>query len=83
MDIHYTVLPFFSGTGEAVLCAIIFKSKLDISEIPISWKIGIDITCNIEVKAAVMHGGLSVILEGNAFPAFMACCQRPALQPLF
>ena len=35
-DIHYTVLPFISGTGEAVLCAIIFKSELDISEIPIS-----------------------------------------------
>jgi hypothetical protein len=40
MDIHFTVLPFISGTGEAVMCAIIFKSKQDVSEIPISWKTG-------------------------------------------
>jgi hypothetical protein len=35
------VLPFISGTGEAVMCAIIFESEL-----PLSWKTGSDITCN-------------------------------------
>jgi hypothetical protein len=29
-DLHYTVLPFVSGTGEAVMCAIIFKSEQEI-----------------------------------------------------
>ncbi len=37
-DLHFTVLGFISGTGEAVMCAIIFKSDLPVSEIPISWK---------------------------------------------
>ncbi len=26
-DIHFTVLPFILGTGEAVMCAVIFKSE--------------------------------------------------------
>jgi hypothetical protein len=57
-DIHFTVLPFISGTGEAVMCAIIFKSEQDVSEIPISWKTGIDITCeNVEDTTNVMRGG--------------------------
>ena len=54
-DLHYTMLPFISGTGEAVLCAIIFKSELDISEIPISWKTGIDITKDNDDEATVMR----------------------------
>jgi hypothetical protein len=37
-------LAFLSGTGEAVLCDIIFKSKQNVSEIPLSWKLGVDIT---------------------------------------
>ncbi len=32
-DIHCTVLGFISGTGEAVMCAIIFKSDQPVSEI--------------------------------------------------
>ena len=43
-DLHFTVLPFMSGTGEPVLCAIIFRSEQHISEIPVSWKTGIDLT---------------------------------------
>jgi hypothetical protein len=35
-DIHFTVLPFISATGEPVLCAIIFKSEQPISEIPVN-----------------------------------------------
>jgi hypothetical protein len=55
--LHYTVL-FFPGTGEAVLCAIIFKSEQDISEIPISWKTVIDISCqDVDNTERVMQGG--------------------------
>jgi hypothetical protein len=43
-DLHFTVLGFISGTGEAVMCATIFKSEQPVSEIPISWKLGLDLT---------------------------------------
>jgi hypothetical protein len=44
-DLHYTVLPFLSGTGDVpVLCAIIFKSEQSIKDIPINWKLGIYLT---------------------------------------
>jgi hypothetical protein len=57
-DLHFTVLPFLSATGEAVMCAVIFKSDLDISKIPVSWKTGIDIAnCNVYDIKQVMKGG--------------------------
>jgi hypothetical protein len=64
-DLHYTVLPFISGarTDEAVLCAIIFKSKLYIRKNLISWKTGIDITKDIDNEATVMHGELSAFFK--------------------
>jgi hypothetical protein len=37
-DNHFTILCFQSGTGEPIICSIIFKS-----EIPDCWKTGIDI----------------------------------------
>ncbi len=42
-DIHFSLLAFISGTGEPVLCAIIFKSDLHVSQIPVNWKTGINI----------------------------------------
>jgi hypothetical protein len=42
------MLSFISGTGVPVLCAIIFKSVLSITEIPVSWKLGINITASNE-----------------------------------
>ncbi len=56
-DIHLMVLPFMSGTDEAVMCAIIFKSEQGISEKPVSWKTDIGITYNnIEDKEKVIFG---------------------------
>lgn len=43
-DIHFTVLCFTAGTGEPVMCGIILKSDRDISEIPLRWSLGVDIT---------------------------------------
>ncbi len=64
-DLYYTVLPFISGTGEAVMCAIIFKRDQDISEIPINWKTGIGITCNdIKDNEKVMRGGTTCYFQG-------------------
>jgi hypothetical protein len=41
---HFTVLAFISGTGEAIMCVIVLKSEKPIEEIPLSWRYGIDIT---------------------------------------
>jgi hypothetical protein len=80
-DLHYTVLPFVSGTGEAVLCTIIFKSKQDISEIPINWKTGIDITCeDVEDRVKVMCGGLPASIKAKPFPASMVLLPKQASQ---
>ena len=43
-DINFTVLAFITGIGEPLMCAVIFKSELPVSEIPLSWKLGSDIT---------------------------------------
>jgi hypothetical protein len=42
-DDHFTFLCFQSGSGEPIMCAIIFKSERKTGEIPQSWKTGIDI----------------------------------------
>ncbi len=44
-DIDYTVLVFLLATGQAMMCAVMFmyRTDRDISEILISWKLGIDI----------------------------------------
>ncbi len=39
-DIYFTVLAFMSGLGDPVMCAVIFKSELPVSEIPQTWMIG-------------------------------------------
>jgi hypothetical protein len=52
-DMHFSVLCFTSGTGHPVLCAVILKSNKEISEIPLTWKLGIDI--RKEVKEGGIH----------------------------
>jgi hypothetical protein len=79
-DLHYTVLPFISGTGEAVMCAIIFKSDQDISEIPINWKTGIDITYNdIEDNERVMGGGPTCFFQGKHIPCFYGTSPKASI----
>lgn len=87
-DIHFTVLPFISGTGEAVLCAIVLKSEKDIKDIPIKWKYGIDITkdvieneCDIKMlelnsgEGKAMSGGPVCRFNGKNLPCFV--CTTP------
>jgi len=79
-DIHFTVLPFISGTGEAVMCAIIFKSQQDISEIPVSWKLGIDITIqNADDTAKVMSGGPTCTFQGKQIPCFYGTSPKASI----
>jgi hypothetical protein len=70
-DLHFIVLAFLSGTGKAVLCAIIFKSEQNMSEIPISWKLGVDITVDdVNNKKMAMQGGPTCTYIGKEIPAF-------------
>jgi hypothetical protein len=66
-NIHFTVLPFMSGTGEAVMCAIIFKSNQEISEIPVSWKTGIH------------RGGPTCFFQGKHIPCFYGTSPKASI----
>jgi hypothetical protein len=83
-DLRFTTLGFTSGTGEPVMCAVIFKSEKDISKIPINWKTGIDITKqlfdgkdsydvirNNSQPGGAMCGGPVCTFKGIQVPCFM------------
>jgi hypothetical protein len=78
-DIHFTVLGFLSGTGEAVMCAIIFKSDQPVSEIPISWKLGLDITCDADDHNKVMAGGPTCTYLGKRIPCFFSTSPKASI----
>jgi hypothetical protein len=79
-DLHFTILGFVSGTGEAVMCAIIFKLDQDISEIPVSWKLGLDITSeNLEDQSAVMTGGPTCTYLGKSIPCFFGTSPKASI----
>jgi hypothetical protein len=81
-DLHYTVLPFISGTGVPVLCAIIFKSEQSIKDIPINWKLGIDITVTNEDAndiATVARGGPTCFFRGKEIPCFYGTSPKASI----
>jgi hypothetical protein len=79
-DLHFTVLGFISGTGEALMCAIIFKSDLPVSEIPVSWKSGLDITCT---TVRCWLGGLRALTWVNKYPVSLGPLPRLVLLPSY
>ncbi len=79
-DLHYTVLPFISGTGEPVLCAIIFKSEQHICEIPVNWKMGIDLTCDdVDDMKNVAAGGPTCTYLGKEIPCFYGTSPKASI----
>jgi len=79
-DINFTVLAFIAGIGEPLMCAVIFKSELPVSEIPLSWKLGIDITVeDLEDRTIVMKGGPCCIYNGNDIPFFYGTAQKASI----
>jgi hypothetical protein len=79
-NLHFTVLPFISGTGEAVLCAIIFRSDQHISEIPVSWKTGIDLTVdNVDNMTIVAIGGPTCTFLGKEIPCFYGTSPKASI----
>jgi hypothetical protein len=89
-DIHFTVLCFNAGTGQPIMCAIILKSELDMSKIPLNWKYGIDITKYLRIEGSdddeelfqnssglgeAMQGGTRCLFQGKLIPCFV--CTSP------
>jgi hypothetical protein len=44
IDVHFTVLQFVSGTGDAIMWSIILKSEKLVKEIPMRWRNDIEIS---------------------------------------
>jgi len=78
-DLHFTVLGFISGTGEALMCAIIIKSDLPVSEIPVSWKSGLDITCTADDHSKVLAGGPTCTYLGKRIPCFFGTSPKASV----
>jgi hypothetical protein len=91
-DIHFTVLPFIAGIGEAVLCAVIMKSDLHVKDIPLSWKNGIDVTrkpeggnTTVEVYENNRHEGQAMScgptcrFNGNFLPCFVGTSPKASI----
>jgi hypothetical protein len=87
-DLHFTILPFISGTGEAIMCVVILKSKKPVSELPIKWIFGLDIMKNVEsgenevdmfennfIEGKAMGGGPTCHYNGVDIPCFV--CSLP------
>jgi hypothetical protein len=91
-NIHYTVLCFTSATGEPVMCAIILKSTKDISEIPILWKLEINVRKDVVTgetnyetfepnygKGKSMCDGPEVLTWVKQFPVLLVVVQIQVL----
>jgi hypothetical protein len=88
-DLHFTVLPFIAGTGEAVMCAVILKSEKSIEDTPLSWRYGIDVTKTLQHQSeddidmflkntgtgTAMAGGPTCYFRGKEIPCFV--CTSP------
>jgi hypothetical protein len=82
-NIHFTVLCFQSATGEPVLCKIILKSAKLISDIPLSWKMGIDIQKDIHTGDTRFQTFEANYGEGRACTGGPKCQYNSKETPLF
>jgi hypothetical protein len=86
-DLHFTVLAFTAGTGEAIMCAVILKSEKESGELPANWKFGLDATKKVQIgndeldtyeincENGVMTGGPTCNFRGKEIPCFV--CSSP------
>jgi hypothetical protein len=61
------------------MCAIIFKSELPVSKIPVSWKLGLDITCDADDHDNVMAGGPTCTYLGKEIPCFFGTSLKASI----
>jgi hypothetical protein len=54
-DKYVTVLFFTCAVGDPVLCAVILKSTKDIQDIPLNWKLGIDVRKEILTRETTVE----------------------------
>jgi hypothetical protein len=78
-NIHISVPCFLSSTGEAVMCVIIFKSYQPVSEIPISWKLGLDITCHVDDHSKVIARGSTCTYLSKRIPCFFGTSPKASI----
>jgi hypothetical protein len=74
-DHRFTILPFTSGSGEAVWCVLIFQHKEE--EVPMTWKTGIDITVMNPIRNDKGEIDLELYLgESKYYPEGPKCVYR-------
>jgi hypothetical protein len=91
-NLNFTVLPFFSGTGDAVMCAVILKSDKSVADLPIKWRRGIDIAryrtkkeSNVELfedslsENGLMQGGQRCRYNGIDIPCFVCSSAKSSI----
>jgi hypothetical protein len=93
-DIHFSILCFSSALGYPVMAAVILKWAKNIDGIPIPWKMGIDITKDIENgttndelfkknygEGKLMPGGPTCWFNGKDIPCFVGCSPKSCIAP--
>jgi hypothetical protein len=90
-DIHFSVLCFNNANGDAVMCAIILKSKKDIADIPANIKLGIDRSIEIatgesrletiqaNLRNDVMIGGPKCTYKDKIIPCFVGASPNASI----
>ena len=81
-DLHFTVLGFTAGTGQAIMCAIIFAAK----EVTLFDQLGIDVTKEILQGSTSTYenngpglrypGGPTCFFRNKEVPCFIGCSPK-------
>jgi hypothetical protein len=93
-DIHLNVLCFTSSLCDPVMCTVILKLAKSIHDIPIAWKMGIDITNDVEDGTTnyelfennygvgkLLPGGHTGRFNGKEIPCFVVCRPKSCITP--
>jgi hypothetical protein len=48
-------LAFTSGTGEAIMCAVVMKLEKSVEDLPITWKLGIDVSKDVQTGETLVE----------------------------
>jgi hypothetical protein len=81
-EIHFSGLCFQAGNNGPILCPVVMKSEKDAIYLPMSWKLGIDITTRLTESnpgnaimvlenSEAMTGGPQCTFHGKIIPCFV------------
>jgi hypothetical protein len=72
-DLHFTVCCFTCGLGSPVMCAVMFKSNRNGTDIPVGWKTGINCT-TIDLTMALPSEAIAEQIQGcNDIQTYAGC----------